>query len=427
MKAYIKINTLLVWLTCFGILGLTACDKDDDGNSGLVELLSFGPSGIQHGEEIQFIGNNLQKVNSIEFVGATVEKAGFKTHSKEIISFALPETVEAGQVKLITTDGEIVSKSPLNLEIPLQITGFTSVVKPGENLTIQGKFLNWVTEIRFNKDILVTEFVSKSVNELVVTLPMEAQTGEIVLSAGGTEPVSVETEEPLEIVLPAIVSFGPSPAEREKEFTITGTDLDLVKGVLFKGLSEPITSFISQSETEIKLTIPAAANRGVISVVAFSDVVVESEEAVKFVGDLEPLPPLAYAFYIDALMNNWQNWGWGTTTDYANKDNIRDGEASMKITYTGEWSALKFANNSVALAGYNEITFSIFGTAGTNGKRINVSANGGPSYTITLEEGKWVEYKLTKADLGNPTTINDLVFQNFDWTGTIYFDHAGLR
>ncbi|WP_290789737.1 hypothetical protein [Flavihumibacter sp. UBA7668] len=427
MKAYIKINTLLIWLACFGIIGLTACDKDDDGNSGLVELLSFGPSGSQHGEEIQFIGNNLQKVNSIEFVGATVEKAGFKTQSNELIVLVLPETVEAGLVKLITTDGEIVSKSPLNLEIPLQITGFTPVVKPGENLTIQGKFLNWVTEIRFNKDILVTEFVSKSVNELVVTVPMEAQTGEIVLSAGGTEPISVETEEPLEIVLPAVVSFAPLPAEREKEFTIAGTDLDLVKGVLFKGLTSPITSFISQSETEIKLTIPAEANRGVISLVAFSDVVVESEEAVKFVGDLDPLPALAYAFYIDALMNNWQNWGWNTTIDYANKDNIRDGEAAMKINYTGHWGALKFANNSVSLANYTEITFSIFATAGTNGKRINISANGAPSYTITLEEGKWVEYKLTKADLGNPATINDLVFQNFDWTGTIYFDHAGLR
>ncbi|MCG7860198.1 hypothetical protein MD537_24670, partial [Flavihumibacter sediminis] len=98
-------------------------------------------------------------------------------------------------------------------------------VKPGQNLTIQGRFLNWVTEIRFNKDIVVTEFVSKSVNELVVTVPMEAQTGEIALSVEGTEPMTVETEEPLEIVLPAATGFDPSPAEREKEFTITGTDL----------------------------------------------------------------------------------------------------------------------------------------------------------------------------------------------------------
>ncbi|KYP14273.1 hypothetical protein [Flavihumibacter sp. CACIAM 22H1] len=427
MKTFIKTSVLLFWLASIAVLLLTACKKDDSGNSGLVELLSFGPSGVQHGEEIKFIGNNLQKVNSIQFVGATVEKAGFKSQSNELIVLVLPDAVEAGLVKLITTDGEIVSRSPLNLEIPLQVTSFTPVVKPGANLTIQGKFLNWVTELRFNKDIVVTEFVSKSVDELVVTVPMEAQSGPLVLSAGGTEPISVETETSLDVVLPAVVSFDPSPAEREKEFTITGTDLDLVKGVLFKGLTTPITNFISQSETAIKLMIPAEANRGLISLVAFSDVVVESEEPVLFVGDLPPLPALSYAFYVDALMNNWQNWGWNTTIDYANKDNIRDGDAAMKVNYTGHWGALKFANNSVSLAGYNEITFSIFGTAGTNGKRINVKANDGVAYTITIEEGKWVEYKLTKADLGNPATINDLVFQNFDWTGTIYFDHAGLR
>ena len=427
MKAINKIQQLFLWLACFGILALAGCDKEDDTNNGLVQLLSFGPSGIQHGEDIQFIGNNLHKVTAIQFVGARVEKAGFKSQSPETIVLVLPETVESGKVILITDQGEIESVSALNLEVPLAITGFTPKVKPGQNLTIQGRFLNWVTEIRFNKDIVVTEFVSKSVNELVVTVPMEAQTGEIALSVEGTEPMTVETEEPLEIVLPAVTGFDPSPAEREKEFTITGTDLDLVKGVLFKGMTEPITSFVSQSETEIKLVIPATANRGTISLVAFSDVVVESEEAVLFVGDLPPLPALSYVFYKDALENNWQNWGWSTNVDFANKDNIRDGDAAIKVNYTGQWGALKFANNTVSLANYSEITFAIFGTPGTDGKRINVIAGGNPAYTITLEEGKWVEYKLTKANLGNPASISELTFQNFDWTGTIYMDHVGLR
>ena len=296
MKAIYKIQQLFLWLACFGVLTLAGCDKDDDTDNGLVQLLSFGPSGIQHGEDIHFIGNNLQKVTAIQFVGARVEKAAFKSQSAETIVLVLPETVESGKVILITDQGEIESVSALNLEIPLQITGFTPKVKPGQNLTIQGKFLNWVTQIRFNKDIVVTEFVSKSVNELVVTLPMNVQSGEIALSVEGTEPLTVETEEPLEVVLPAVTGFEPSPAEREKEFTITGTDLDLVKGVLFKGLTEPITEFVSQSETAIKLVIPAAANRGTISLIAFSDVVVESEEAVLFVGDLPPLPALRYVF-----------------------------------------------------------------------------------------------------------------------------------
>ncbi len=424
MKLILQIRTAII---CLALVMLAGCDKDDDTNSGLVQLLSFGPSGIQHGEDIRFIGNNLNKVNAIQFIGATVEKTGFKSQSNEEIILVLPEAVESGKIKLITDNGEIESVSALNLEIPLTITGFTSVIKPGENLTIQGKFLNWVTEIRFNKDVVVTDFVSKSVNELVVTVPMEAQTGEIELSVSGTEPMTVVSEEPLEVVLPAITAFDPEPAEREKEFTITGTDLDLVKGVLFMGLDEPITEFVSRSETEIKLIIPAAANRGIVSLVAYSDVVVQSADPILFVGDLPPLPALSYVFYRDQLENNWQNWGWGATVDFANKENIRDGDAAIKVNYTGQWSGLKFANNTVSLTNYTEITFAIFGTAGTNGQKINVIAGGNPAYVITLEEGKWVEYKLTKAELGNPASISELTFQNHGWTGVIYMDHVGLR
>ncbi len=88
---------------------------------------------------------------------------------------------------------------------------------------------------------------------------------------------------------------------------------------------------------------------------------------------------------------------------------------------------MKFANGNVSTASYNEITFSVFGTPGTGGKKIMVSANGGAQYLVTIVEGEWTEYKLTKTDLGNPATISDLAFQIQDWTGVIYIDHVGLR
>ncbi|MCU0384947.1 MAG: hypothetical protein MUE38_02900 [Flavihumibacter sp.] len=89
MKAIYKIQQLFIWLACFGVLALAGCDKEDDTNNGLVQLLSFGPSGIQHGEDIQFIGNNLHKVTAIQFIGARVEKAGFKSQSPETIVLVL--------------------------------------------------------------------------------------------------------------------------------------------------------------------------------------------------------------------------------------------------------------------------------------------------------------------------------------------------
>lgn len=60
-----KVAGLLCLMLSF--VFLTACDDDDDKGSSQIELLSFGPSGVKHGEEIRFIGNNLYKVTAIVF------------------------------------------------------------------------------------------------------------------------------------------------------------------------------------------------------------------------------------------------------------------------------------------------------------------------------------------------------------------------
>jgi hypothetical protein len=366
-------------------------------------------------------------VTEIAFTGATVPKSSFIEQSRETIKVIVPQQTEQGIVTLKTPDGDIVSKTKLNLEVVVTITSVTPNARPGDNITIKGEYLNWVTRVIFEKDKVVDTFVSKSLNELVVKVPMDAQSGKLMIITGGTEPEEIETNSSLEVTLPSITGFNPSPAEREKNLTITGTNLDLVKGVLFKGKTTPETEFVSKSATELVVKVPKEANKGKVTLVAYSDVTVESPLSLLFVGDLPDLAPLNYAFYVDKLENGWQNWGWSSTADFNNSDNVRDGEKSIKMDYTGEWGALKFANVSVSTENYSELTFSIYATAGTGGKKINVTPSGGTAYTVTLEEGKWVEYKLTKAQVGNPSTISDLTFQNQAWKGIVYIDHVGLR
>jgi hypothetical protein len=419
---------LLGWMPLLiTLMFVSSCKKDEQANSGMVELLSFGPTGIKHGEELRFIGNNLNKVTAIEFVGATVEKTAFVEQTSEIIRLIVPESTAEGLVTLKVPEGDIISKTIINFNVPVVISAFTPEARPGDNITVTGEYLNWVKEIKFAKDIIVTQFVSQTLNELVVAVPQEAESGILVFSTGGTEPLIIETDTELKVTLPAISSFSPNPIERKADLTITGTNLDLVEGVLFKGLTSPITNFVSQTATKIVLTVPEDANKGKISVVAHSGIAVESAASLEFIGDLPSLAPLGYAMYIDGFENGWQDWGWSRTADYTNGDNVRDGAASMKVDYTGQWGAMKFANGNVSTASYNEITFSVFGTPGTGGKKIMVSANGGPQYLVTIVEGEWTEYKLTKADLGSPATISDLAFQIQDWTGVVYFDHVGLR
>ncbi|GLU51166.1 hypothetical protein Dfri01_06270 [Dyadobacter frigoris] len=406
---------------------LIACKENEVATTDDVQLLSFGPSGVKPGDQISFIGTNLDKVTAIELKNASVPSSAFVKQSSELIILVVPNETSEGIVTLKTANGDIVSKTILSFEVAVKIESVPQSARPGENITIKGQYLNWVKQVRFAKDTAIIKFVSQSLNELVVTVPFGAQTGPLIFSTSGTEPLSIETEKDLIIALPSLKSIAPNPAEREKELTITGNDLDLVQGVLLKGLTSPVTEFVSKTAAQLVLKIPKTANKGKITLVAYSGITIESVDALKFVGDLPDLAPLKYAIYEDAILNGWSNWGWGSTADFASTANVRDGNDAAKMTFTGAWGALKFAGASVSTASYSEITFSIYGVAGTEGKKLNVVANSASPYVIVLKEGVWTEYRLTKSDLGNPATITELMFQETGWSGSVYLDHIGLR
>src|SRR5688572_33466067 len=96
---------LLAVLSVLIVAAFAACDKDDEqATSGKTELLSFGPTGAQHGDTIRFIGTGLDKVTSIHFTGqnAVVEKADFKSQSAALIKVLVPTADEKGLVTLKT-------------------------------------------------------------------------------------------------------------------------------------------------------------------------------------------------------------------------------------------------------------------------------------------------------------------------------------
>ena len=425
---YILNSRLFMLCAIFAMVGmLVACNEDEIEKTSEVQLLSFGPTGAKPGENISFIGNNLNKVTAIELKGATVQSSAFVSQSSELIVIKVPMETGEGFVTLKTTDGDIVSKTILSFEVLVKINSIPTEAKPGQNITITGDYLQWVEAVTFAKDTTITEFVSQSIHELVVTVPFGAETGTLVFSAGGTEPLTIESETELKVKLPVLTSISPNPAEKGMNITIKGQDLDLTMGVLFKGIAAPVMNFVSKTANEIVVVVPEKANKGKIALVAYSGIQVESATNLAFVGDLPDLAPVAYALYEDDLVNSWQNWGWSTTTDFKNTENVRDGEASARIDYKGSWGAVKFANGSVDLSAYTQLTFSLFGTAGTDGLVINLAANGGTTVPIKVKADTWVEHTISIKDLGSPKVLKDLQLQETGWAGTVYLDHVGFK
>src|SRR3954462_1192255 len=179
-------SRLIAWIFLLMPIGIfLSCKKDKtSAASSKVELLSFGPTGAKHGDTLRFIGNNLQKVTAIQFTGgtgATVEQKDFKEQTAELILLIVPTAAEKGVVTLKTPDGDVVSKTQLNLDVAITVNSITAQARPGENITINGNYLNWVNKVTFSRDKAVQTFVSKSMNQLVVTVPADAESGVLTI------------------------------------------------------------------------------------------------------------------------------------------------------------------------------------------------------------------------------------------------------
>ena len=331
----IKINSFrLFTIMCFAVslLIVASCDKDDDDvTSTKVELLSFGPTGAKHGDTLRFIGHNLNKVTAIVFTGnnATVNQSDFKQQTSDLIRLIVPQSAEKGYVTLKTPEGDIVSKTQFNLDVLTTITSITPQARPGTDVTINGTYLNWVDRITFNRDKLVETFVSKTFNQIVVKVPDDAQTGPLILHYGGTDSADVQTADTLRVTLPVSTSLSPNPIKPLTNLTITGTDLDLAKKVIFTGVTAPVTAFVSQSPTQIVVAVPATARKGKLTLEAASGVQTSSA------NDLDIVLPVVTSFSPSPINLGAALTITGTDLDLVKKV-IFSGVAPAVTTFTSQ-------------------------------------------------------------------------------------------
>jgi hypothetical protein len=271
MKKYLNIKLLFFTGLVFAAT-LYSCEKDQLNGPDIVQLLSFGPTGAMHGDTLRFIGTSLDQVTGIELTGASVPASSFISQTSEEIRIIIPASTQRGFVTLKAPDGDIVSKTVLDLSVIPIITSITKEARPGANITIKGSHLDWITSVTFSKDLLDTIFVSKSFSELVVKVPENAETGPLVFTSGGTDPITFTSDSTVIVTLPVATGFSPNPVKHKTNVTINGTDLDLVKRINLSGVSAAITSFVSQSATQIVLNVPSEATTGKITLYPASNV-----------------------------------------------------------------------------------------------------------------------------------------------------------
>ncbi len=276
IKFYITIA--MVGAISTGLL-FTSCKKDDDdAGKDLVILESFGPSPALRGGQLKFIGQNLDRVTAIVLTD-NVEVTNFATKTAELIEIVVPEATVDGPVTLKTPQGDITSRSILTISEPISIDAITPAeARPGDVVTIEGDYLNLISEVIFTANVGVgdTSFVSQSKEKIEVIVPEEAKTGTVTVSNGELDPILVTSETELVVTVPSITELSPNPVKAGTNLTISGTDLDLTREIVFGG-GNRISDFVSQAADKIEVTVPADAKDGNIKLVVASLVEVTSE------------------------------------------------------------------------------------------------------------------------------------------------------
>lgn len=292
------INKLLYasFLTCLmaGSLFLSGCDQDEALDTPVLKV--FGPSPALRGGELEFIGLNLDKVTAV-VLQENIEVTDITVVTPEKIIITIPQNAKPGLVTLKTPKGDLKTITPLTFSEPISVSSVSPLnIKAGEKMTINGDYLNLIAEVIFNDGVVVdsSAFISQTRSKIEVNVPIEAQSGKIIVSNGAEIPIQVYSEATVNVTLPAITSFSPNPVKPGAPLTITGTDFQLVKSIMFAENLSVETFAVNENKTSITVTVPMDVKQDIFKLVCHSLVEVNSATDLNLVQPaavkLAPLP-----------------------------------------------------------------------------------------------------------------------------------------
>lgn len=266
-----------------GSIFFTACEQEEVLNP---TLKVFGPSPALRGGQLEFIGTNLDQVTSV-ILPDNIEVTDITVVTTGKIVVTIPQETKPGYVTLKTPKGDLKTITKLSFSEPISVESISPVsVKAGNKLTITGDYLYLIKEVIFNDGIVVEskDFISQSRKKIEVTVPLAAQTGKVIISNGEEIPILVYIDQPITVTLPAITGLNPVPVRPGGNLTITGTDLYLVKSLVFAGNKKVDAFTFNEDKTAITATLPDDVQEGTLKLVTYSGLEVESGVVLKLVA-----------------------------------------------------------------------------------------------------------------------------------------------
>lgn len=276
-----KTNKLSVLFLAGALLmtgvSFTSCLKGDNVDTnqytGGISLNVFGPSPVARGGELRFLGSGMDQVTAVWIPGSG-DVTDIRVISDTEIRITVPQDAEPGQLVLRTPQGDITTQTELTFTEPISIDELSPLsVLPGDELTIKGDYLNLINEVIFADNVTVSaeDFVAHDRKTIRLTVPQEAQSGQVILSDGAELPNLIYSEEELTVVLPAVETVAElQHAKPGDRISVDGSYLDLVKEVLMP--DGTAVEFALEGDHTLSFVLPANASDGEIVMVPASEV-----------------------------------------------------------------------------------------------------------------------------------------------------------
>ena len=242
------------------------------------------------GDVIKIEGDYLNLIYSLAFAdNVIVSSNDFVSWGRYAIEVRVPEEAKTGKLELYTADLTTIDKSKveyqiietekaLEIGVPTisKLKGRNEVdalgnitAKAGETITVTGSYFNVVSDITIQGVSATDVKIANDGTGIKFTLPAEAPSGDIVLVCKSGVEVPVGT---LTTVKPTECSAGLEPVKAGQVLTITGKDMDLVTGVIFSNVANPVTE-IQVTADYVVVTIPETAQEGMSLLMANGETV----------------------------------------------------------------------------------------------------------------------------------------------------------
>lgn len=218
-------------------------------------------TGKKPGDLITHKGSNLDLVTRLTVAGEEVAWWWTDDTKHDGIGYNLPESTPAqATVSMYPASGVECPIAYIGMSVPTELTAKPATnVKSGDRITITGKDLDVVTNVQFAGAAEPTALNSQGAESINVTVPADAQSGNITLycKSGATAFVAIETAKP------NAESYNPFPVNAGNVVEISGKNLQLIASLTFAD-NLTVDQFVSQSARKLEVTVPVTAVTGAI-------------------------------------------------------------------------------------------------------------------------------------------------------------------